>query len=70
MTADRLIGLNELVKANEDVRQFPSTAEFMQIVNSLHDAAHGVDVSQDEANHATQISTRFLADIRNYRVAR
>lgn len=70
MTADRPMGLKELVRDNEEVRQVPSTTEFMQILNSLHNAAHGVDVPQDEVDHATRVSARFLADIRNYRLAR
>jgi hypothetical protein len=54
------MGLIELVRANEGVRQLPSTAEFMRIVNCLHNAAHGVDVLQNDAYRAAEISKRFL----------
>lgn len=70
MAADGPMGLSELVRANKDVRKLPSTADFMRAVNSLNNAAHGIDVPQDEADRATRISTQFLAEIREYRVTR
>lgn len=65
-TVDRPISLDELIRANEDVRQFPSTTEFMRIVNTLHNAAHGIDVPQAEADQAKTISKSFLLDLRDY----
>lgn len=70
MAADGPMGLSELVRANKDVRKLPSTADFMRAVNSLNNAAHGIDVPQGEADRATRISTQFLAEIREYRVTR
>lgn len=64
------MGLNELVRASEGIRQLPSTAEFMRIVDVLHKAAHGVEVPRDAADHATAISQLFLADIQDYRARR
>lgn len=42
----------------------------MAIVRSLNEAAHGIDVAKDQAAIATEAATRFLADIRAYRVNR
>lgn len=62
--------LNELVRASEAVRALPSTKAFMAIVRNLNEAAHGIDVAKDQAEIATDAATRFLADIRAYRVNR
>ncbi|WP_121120189.1 PDDEXK nuclease domain-containing protein [Croceibacterium ferulae] len=70
VTSDRSMSLNELIRTNEDVRQLPTTAEFMRIVNSLQNAAHGIDVPQDEADQATKISKSFLLDLRAYQATR
>lgn len=67
---DRPLALNELVRASEAVRALPSTEAFMAIVRSLNEAAHGIDVAKDQAKIATEAATRFLADIRAYRVNR
>lgn len=65
---DRPLALNELVRASEAVRALPSTEAFMAIVRSLNETAHGIDVDKDQAKIATEAATRFLADIRAYRV--
>jgi predicted nuclease of restriction endonuclease-like (RecB) superfamily len=67
---DHPLALNELVRASEAVRALPSTEAFMAIVRSLNEAAHGIDVAKDQAEIATEAATRFLADIRAYRVNR
>jgi hypothetical protein len=64
------MGLNELIRASEGVRQLPSTAKFMRIVDVLHKAAHGVEVPRDDADTATEISQLFLAEIQEYRASR
>lgn len=67
---DHPLPLNELVRASEAVRALPSTEAFMAIVRNLNEAAHGIDVAKDQAEIATDAATRFLADIRAYRVNR
>jgi hypothetical protein len=64
---DRPLALNELVRACEAVRALPSTEAFIAIVRSLNEAAHGIDITKDQAEVATEAATRFLADIRAYR---
>jgi predicted RNA-binding protein associated with RNAse of E/G family len=49
------------------VRALPSTEAFIAIVRSLNEAAHGIDITKDQAEVATEAATRFLADIRAYR---
>jgi predicted nuclease of restriction endonuclease-like (RecB) superfamily len=61
---DHPLALNELV------RTLPSTEAFMAIVRNLNEAAHGINVAKDQAEVATQAATRFLTDIRAYRVNR
>jgi len=70
VVSDGPMGLKELLRASEGVRQLRSTAKFMKIVDVLHRAAHGVEVPRDDADHATEISQLFLADIQEYRAAR
>ncbi len=67
---DHPLALNELVRASEAVRALPSTEAFMAIVRNLNEAAHGIDIAKDQAEIATDAATRFLTDIRTYRVNR
>ncbi|MDD1450194.1 PDDEXK nuclease domain-containing protein [Sphingomonas sp. H160509] len=67
---DHPLELKELVRASEAVRALPSTEAFMAIVRSLNEAAHGIDIAKDQAEIATDAATRFLTDIRTYRVNR
>lgn len=45
----------------------PSTRRFHTALRTLHQAAHGVDVSEDAAMEATEAGTLFLAELRALR---
>jgi hypothetical protein len=67
---DHPLALNELVRASEAVHALPLIEAFMAIVTNLNEAAHGINVAKDQAEIATEAATRFLTDIRAYRVNR
>jgi hypothetical protein len=65
----RPLALGELIRAHGELHTLPSIQAFLRIVNSLHHAAHGVDIPEDQAEEAAEIATRFLAEVREFRTS-
>ncbi len=70
LPAQRPMGLGNMLREldRHNVR-IPATEGFLKAMSPMNAAAHGIDISVDEAQDAERIGAAFLAQIRNLRGA-